>query len=77
MPCSMHIEMTALSEHINEHLKIHMNVCCMGACGHLPDNARIIPCIIVAIYSFICTEIFALQYLLQYTYYSHICGRHG
>ena len=26
MPCSMHIEVT---------------VCCMGACGHLPDTARI------------------------------------
>ena len=42
MPCNMHVEMTALLEHIDEHLKIIiMNVCYMGACGHLPDNARI------------------------------------
>ena len=29
-----------------------MNVCCMGACGHLPDNG-----IIAALYSFLCIKL--------------------
>ena len=37
MPRSMHIDVTALLEHIDG----HSNVCCMGVCDHLPDSARI------------------------------------
>ena len=50
--------MTALLEHIDGHFKIIMNDCCVDVGGHLLDNARIfIPCIIAALYSFICIEL--------------------
>ena len=35
---SMHMEMTALLEYNDT----NMNVCCTGACAHLPDNARML-----------------------------------
>ena len=42
-----------------------MNVCCMGVCGYLPNNA--IPRIIAVLYSSFVLY-YALQYLFQYVY---------
>ena len=58
---SLHIELTALLEYIDRHLKYKINVCCMGVNSCLPDNTRVIflaLCyIIAAVYSFICIEL--------------------
>ena len=55
MQYNIHIKLTAPLEHIDK--LENMNVCCMGVCGCLPDNARILflaLCyIIAALYSFI------------------------
>ena len=47
MPWSMHIELTALLEHIQDK---NMNVCCMDVCGHFPDNIILALCYIIKPY---------------------------